>query len=515
MISFWCSVRESIHSRSPWLAVIMIAASLSLTACEESSSSSDVPAEESLSTKTEFETEDLEHLLTRAEFGVTSASLSELEAMGVEAYVDEMIAQTATASPSLTATAALDEISDPDFPSTNELVQYWSNLLVYSENPFLENLAFFWHDHFAVAQDVLGGNAKYWMLDHIEMLRTHANGNLRDFLLAVSTDWAMLEWLDGVESKLGAPNENFAREFWELFTLGVDNGYTQEDIVEASRVFTGYRVRNNPDTGQDYVEYDPNRHDEFSKVIFGLPFTGRSGENSNLEYLDMVNFTLDNRPVAEFICEKLFKHFCHDEPSEAVINELADVMVNNDYEIKPVLKKILLSEAFYSEKSKEGFIKSPIEFAVGFIRTTGLVIPMGTMRNRLNDLTQTPSLPPGVEGWPTGELWLGTQGMVERANLLRECVNQRNFQTNADVDLEAILPEDRSDTSVVDHLAELLRVDLSSEERDLMIEYLNHDMNNARVVIEDPFDGTNANQIDKKVRGLLYILAQHPSYQVR
>jgi uncharacterized protein (DUF1800 family) len=386
--------------------------------------------------------------------------------------------------------------------------------MVDTDRPFQEVLAMFWHDHFATSSEVLSSDRRHWMVDHVNLWRKDGAGNLRDLLVRMTRDRAMLRWLDGISNRRQAPNENFAREFWELFTLGVDNGYDQADILEAARAFTGYRERYDEDTKLRTIEFDPDRRDTGDKTFFGRTIPG---QNDHDDFEAVVDITLEERPVAEFICGKLFAYFCYEDPPTELVDELAAELRAKNWELRPVLRKLLTSEAFFSSASRKGRVKSPVDFSLGFIRSTGLVIRISSLDGSLSEQGQRPTQPPTVDGWPEGAFWLSAQAMVERANLTQTCISDRTRQEEAGIDLAKILPPEKERTAegVVDALAGVLRVDLDPEDRAEMIDYLNTRRNTDGTYAVQPFDGADSRHIDERVRGLLYILAQHPTYQVR
>jgi uncharacterized protein (DUF1800 family) len=472
--------------------------------------------------KTDWTEDDIRHLVRRTTFGPTPEIYEFIAKKGVPAYLDSILGKDGENKPpkvrrSYERRARKAEVDDKKFPEQRELARWWLHIMVESKSQFPEVMALFWHNHFATSQEVLGPESREWMFDHVNLMRHHGLGNLRELLYEVSIDWVMLEWLNGLQSRVGAPNENFAREFWELFTLGADNGYTQEDIEEAARCFTGFRKRTHPKKGYSWVEFDETRHDSGDKTIFGLTVAGRSGREAYEEYRDVVDLTLENRQVAEFMVRKLFEFFCFTSPEQATVDELAALLRDSDYEISPLVRRILLMEEFYSPEATAGFVKNPVEFAVGFVRSTKLEMPTDVLESRLEDSGQRVTMPPGVNGWPSGLLWLSSQAMVERANCVRESIYRRDYQLEEKIDIEDVLPEEdqRSAGQMVAHLADLLNVSLSSEETQVLVDYLDSDMNNLDQVISDPFDGTDPIQIDKKVRGLLYILGQHPTFHLR
>lgn len=491
-------------------------------------------AADSLAQQTTFTAADAQHLIGRVVWGAAPGTAQSAAQMGITAYVDSLLNTTTDPSIELaSANANLGgpipaSIDTPFFPNFNQVAEYWLDIMQRTNNPLQETMAFFWHDLFATSQENLVAENRYWMVWHINMLRAHALGNVKDHVKALGKDWVMLDWLDGIRSTKNAPNENYARELWELFSLGADNGYTQEDIIEAAKVFTGYRLRvfTNTSGGPNhyYIEWDPNRHHVGNKTFFGQTITGKTGVAGMQEYDEVVDVTFANRPVAEFYVKRLWEYFCYANPDQAIIDQLAAQLRASNYEIKPVLRTILLSRAFYSDKSKGstvevngGIIKMPVEFALGFVRTSGLKVPPATLRAALNTGGQLPSFPPNVNGWPSGPLWASADGLISRANLVRDVIVQRTYHSQQGITLDPILPPtgQRTDTAVVDQLAASFGINMTISERQRYIDYLNSDRNSSGVTIADPFNGDNATQVDKKIRGLLYMMAQHPSFHIR
>ena len=467
----------------------------------------------SLAPHTNHTNQDITHFLQRTHFGALPVDRDAVTAAGFDAYVDAMM--TFPVGTPVEA-QAMTEIADPAFPERNELEAWWLSIMTNTTTPFQEVLAMFWHDHFALGHEVLDGEERYWMITHTNLLRRSGTGNFRQFLIDMSLDWAMLDWLDGFRSRVGNINENWAREFWELFTLGEGNGYTQADIEEAARAFTGYRERNDAMTGQDYVEYDETRHDTGDKNIFGMTLTGRSGPDSWMEYVDMVDLTLNNRPVAEYIVTKIWDYFVYLDPPQEVVSQLAQIFRDNNYEIAPVLQVIFKSEAFFSDRAKAGLIKSPVDYLVGFIRASNLQQPLDRLDDHLEDAGQLPMVPPNVAGWEQGTLWLSSQNMIERANGIQRSIEERGFQGGLGIDPADLLPQPPvTAEKTVARLKYLLNVRTTPAEDAIYVTYLNNDMDGGGVVSPDPFDPADPVHIDERVRGLLYILSQHPSAHVK
>ncbi len=516
-------VLKGLHMKQAQLRIVLAMGLALLPACFlKGDDGSSTPAEASLGAKGSFNDDDIRHLLTRTHFGVRLSEFDEVKSLGVRRYVDSMLAFDPLGSTvaEQNAELLLRNNSDPSglegkFPGANQIARWWISLMINSENPFQEVLAMFWHDHFATSSIVLDGSSRYWMVNHINIFREKGAGNLRELLIDVSRDPAMSVWLDNIVNTRNAPNENYAREFWELFTLGVDNGYTQIDIQLSSRAFTGYRSRFDNATGLSVLEFDPNRHDPLAKVILGVPILG---QNVTDDMEAVVDITLGNRPVAEFLSRKLIEYFLYLDPSDAFVKSLASVLVKNNYELRPTLATLFKSNAFYSARSKEGLIKSPIDAAVGFFRTTGLRVDMTSdnIVTRFSAMGQLPSQPPNVNGWVQGPLLLFAQGMLEQANFYNFVITQRTFQQNNGINIANLLPAgDQSAGSVVDHMDFLFRLNLSASERSQLIDYLNSRTQSNGIILSDPFVATNTTHLDERFRGLLYIIAQHPNYLIK
>ncbi|MFK7739932.1 MAG: DUF1800 family protein [Planctomycetota bacterium] len=484
-----------------------------LTAGCELGTEDDAAPEDSLAARAEFSSDDVDHLLARVEFGVDPVERSRAREMGLAAYVGEMLsfdASIGTAAES-EAAAYLQNSSDPvglegKFPSRNDITEWWLYLMLHSERPFQERLAMFWHDHFAISYSVLRTEERYMAVDYIEKLRRQGLGNFKDLVLTMARDPAMLEWLDGASNVKVEPNENFAREFFELFTVGADRGYSETDIQEAARAFTGYRNRLDATTNLRLLEFDSERKDVGAKVLFEDVILFSNGADVD-DYELVVNATFDTLDAAGWLAEKLLLEFVTTTPSQELIDGLRGVILAEDYEMRPILRRLFLSEAFYVRTGE--LVRMPVDYGVGTVRATGLMVAPDDLRSELSLLGQVPGDPPSVFGWPQGEEWLSAAGMVERANLVRRLIGERSFQSSNGFEIN--MPSGTPDAAaVVDHFAGLLRIRLSSAERETFIDYLNTNVRNNDDLEEDLFDATDANHISARVRGLIYMLASHP-----
>jgi uncharacterized protein (DUF1800 family) len=462
---------------------------------------------------------------------VRAKDLDRLRQVGLGAFVSEMLAfpvdtpAEQSAFNELVNRNAQGVVTDPanlvgGFPTPTMSARWWERLMMETDAPFQETLAFFWHDHFGVSASVLSTSNYYYVVDHVNLLRRRGNGNLRTLLLDVSRDPAMLVFLNGVENTRRAPNENFAREFWEIYTLGADNGYAQADITTAARAWTGYRERQDPAVApavRNIVAFDTNRQDRTAITVFGQTIPAKAAGDASDNYAAVVDITLANRPVAEFVSRKLFEYFVYLDPPQTLVDDMAAYLRSQDYEIAPFVDRLLRCEAFWSAEARSGLVKSPLEFTVGFLRSTGLLVTPANLDASLNSLTQRPCLPPTVAGWPSGDLWVFSAGMLDRINFVDLCIEDRVRQASVGINVANILPPvpQRTADAVVDTLSALLRIELTAAERTRMVDYLNTTAGAGGTAVASPFDGSSQAQLDERVRGLLYVLAQHPTYQSR
>jgi uncharacterized protein (DUF1800 family) len=466
-----------------------------------------IPKARSLDPEVRFmNDEDIRHFLRRAEFGVRqtgggTTNFDRVRTFGRTAYVEQILTLSQNGPAEAIASGLLPATS----PTSAQVAAWWSSLMMNTDNPFQERLAFFWADRFAVSTDSLAPTESHLMKPYINLYRYQGNGNLRELLRQMSRSGAMLKFLDGAISTVDKPNENFAREFWELFTLGVDNGYTQADIVEASRAWTGWKLAKNATTNLIEPVFDPALHDSTQKTVLGQVIPGQS---VNDDFDAVIDITLQNRQVAEFISKCLFEHFCYENPPQVLVDEMAAMLRQSNWELKPLLRAILNSEAMFSDKSRSCLVKGPVDYSIGFIHATGLAIPATTLAQQLAAMGQAPGQVPSVNGFPQGVLWFHAQNMSDRAAMLASCVDAVTAQRAAGIEVATILPPvaNRSPGEVVDRVASLLGVVVSSEEKQRCVDYLND---------PTPFDGSNQAMLDDRARGLLFILAQHPQNEIR
>lgn len=292
-----------------------------------------------------------------------------------------------------------------------ELRLWWPEVMIDQQTSVIESMVLFWHDHFATgAEKVVLPQSMYRQND---LFRDHALGNVRELTRAVAYDPAMLLWLDGQYNQVGNVNENFARELLELFTLGVDQ-YSQEDVVSAARAFTGYYT---PD-GITSVFYPP-WHDHGFKMFLG--------QGGNFDGDDIIDIIFEQEETARFFCRKLYQWFVDEYPDEALVEELAQTLRNNDYAVAPVLRQIFLSEHFFDSEYRGAIIKDGVDHYAGEIRALGMA-PMVDLsdpadnqaifvRFSMNVSGQVLFEPPNVAGWPGYRTWVNSYTLPWRKTL--------------------------------------------------------------------------------------------------
>lgn len=278
--------------------------------------------------------------------------------------------------------------------------RWWLERMVNGQYPLQEKLTLFWHGHFTTsARDE---RSSWLMWRQNELLRTYAAGNFFEFVRQISRDPAMLDYLNNQQNRKGRPNENYARELMELFTLGIGH-YTEQDIKEAARAFTGWGH-----DGEQFV-FRSWEHDFDEKVFMGRrgPFDGD----------DIIRLIFQHPQAPRFITRKLWAHLAYEDPEEPLAESLAELFKRSNADLRPVLRTILTSRAFYSDRAIGTQIKSPVQLVVGTVRMLGIDLPPARMlNNMLERMGQVPFFPPNVKGWPGGRYWINTSTLFVRYN---------------------------------------------------------------------------------------------------
>jgi uncharacterized protein (DUF1800 family) len=288
---------------------------------------------------------------------------------------------------------------------TNRVAYWWAHRMLTSNAPLQEKMALFWHGHFAINESKVRDYRK--LHNELKLFHDMGTGNFRDLMVAVAQDPAMLSFLDAGVNVKGAPNENFAREIMELFTMGVGH-YSEMDIREAARAFTGWNYVD--------VNFVVNRdqHDDSEKQ-----FLGRTGTFDGVQIIDII---MEQPVTADYIAGKLYRFFVREELSPALQSELGKILRDANYELAPFLETVFLSKDFYSEASLGTQIKSPIQLAVSTYRKLELTTVPGIpdFNRATGALGQSLFRPPTVAGWAGGRSWITPGLLLERGNFARD-----------------------------------------------------------------------------------------------
>lgn len=299
----------------------------------------------------------------------------------------------------------------------------WMDKMIYTDAVLQEKMTLFWHNHFACrARDA----AFAQQLNNIQ--RKNALGNFRTMLFQVAESPAMLQFLNNQQNQKNHPNENFAREVMELFTIGRGN-YTETDVKESARAFTGYGFNK----GGEFV-VRKLLHDDGQKT-----FLGKTG---NFTGEDILNMLCDKKETAQFICNKLYRYLVNEVPDAEHVNAMADVFYDAGYEIKPLLEYIFTSDWFYSDKNTGNLVKSPVEFLVGLSRQFYMTYDRPDVLLQFQKvLGQVLFYPPNVAGWPGGRNWIDSSSLMYRLKIPSTLLNGGliDFTGKVDPDDEAYI----------------------------------------------------------------------------
>ncbi len=349
------------------------------------------------------------HLLHRAGFGAGDNEVERALADGVEASVERLLTpQRETGA--FERTADLLHRSALGAGNIGTLKSWWFYRLAESANPLVERMALLWHNHFATSfAKVRSVKA---MADQNALFRQHALGSFAELSHAMSRDVAMLEWLDGNANRRRHPNENFARELMELFTLGVGN-YSEADIQEAARAFTGWHVRR----GEFW--FHKAQHDPGAKTVFG--HAGVQGGD------EVVDLCLERNACPRFIATKLLREFLCPAPPERVVDALAAELRAGGLEIAPALRALFLSAEFYAPQHRASIIKSPAALVAGTARDLQMRTKPAECAALMARLGQDLFHPPTVKGWEGDRLWIHSASLIARANFAAEVAGGNRY----------------------------------------------------------------------------------------
>jgi uncharacterized protein (DUF1800 family) len=444
------------------------------------------------------------HLLRRAGFGATPDELSMYRSLGFNGAVDRLINYQQASDDDMEN--RLKVLNIDLSPPLNQQ-RWWLLRMSWTQRPLLEKMTLFWHGVLTSSFHKVGGRRAYMrMIIQNQFLRNHAFDTFDNILLGITSDPAMLFYLDLTKSRRDAPNENYARELMELFTLGLGH-YTQQDVYEGAAALTGWHVRGLTSY------YNPLDHNDLVKTYLG--------HTGNLDYKDVINILTNHPATPWFLARKLFTFFAYENPSDDDLKPLVDSYVQSEHNMGEVMLTLLLSPQFASTKAYLSRIKSPVEFTVGAYRAMningdGIGLPAITTL-----MGQTLFDPPNVAGWPGDKisaLWLNSGTWMTRLNYIDLLLARGTIARTGSaplVDLQGIVNTHQLNTpeQFVDHFSSfLLDGELASDRRTQLIDYFTAQGSSTRGAPITLGNGTSYPL--GRVRGTLYLMMSSPEYQL-
>jgi len=374
------------------------------------------------------------HLLNRAGFGGTPAEIEAVRKRGLAAAVRDLVdvkSEAANVPPPpwahprniqaqrMEIKAAKDRgenfqdkarrVRMMEGDEIVDLRRWWLDRMLNGPAPLLEKMTLFWHSHFATSIQKV--QDAYWMWLQNDTLRRNAFGNFGALVKKISRDPAMMIYLDLQQSRKEHPNENWARELMELFTVGIGN-YTEQDIRESARAFTSYRI----DMTTQQFRFAPFQQDRTPKT-----FMGKTG---NLNGDDIIDILVIKPACAQFIGRKLWRFFVEDDPSAEIMDAIAQRIHAHNFEIRPMLREIFSAAEFYSERVMGSQIKSPIQYIVQTSKLLNAPAPAPiAAQNAMRQMGQILFAPPNVKGWDGGKEWISTSTLLFRYNFAGYLIN--------------------------------------------------------------------------------------------
>jgi uncharacterized protein (DUF1800 family) len=413
------------------------------------------------------------HLLWRTGFGAGTDEIAAATNAGLDKTLDRLL----TPQPETPEFAKADTLlrqAALDSGAILDLKGWWLHRMVASANPLVEKLTLLWHNHFATS------NAKVdsvpLMAAQNDLLRRESLGSFRRVLHGIAKDVAMLVWLDSNSNRKRHPNENFAREVMELFSLGVGN-YSERDIQESARAFTGWHVRN----GEFW--FNTIQHDTAEKEVFG--------QRGNFDGGEIVDLCLEQAACPRFLAFKLLRQFVEPSPPKEHIDALAARVRHHNFEWRPILRELFASRLFFGPAARQSIIKSPIELLLGAIRQLQGKPNLQSVARLSAELGQDLFEPPTVKGWDGGRLWISSTTLIQRANFATALLKSNQLGS---VSLAGM----RTENDVTDLIELLLARDIAPESISEL----------------QQFSKSQTGDTETRFRSLAQFMMQMPEYQL-
>lgn len=448
---------------------------------------------------------DIAHLIRRTESTATEARITELSALpNIGAAVDSILATNSAGGASYPRPILFDfNYNSPSWESVGDLRRWWIDEMAFGSQPLREKMSLFWHGHFT---SNVGSTA--WIghvIDQMQLYRQSAFGDFRQLSKDMSVQPFMLFYLNNDRNTKYQINENFARELLELFTIGLETyglipgqqfPYTQEDIVSCAKAWTGENTKYNQ-TVRDTYEFKSNNH-----VTGNFTFLGETKNFRGFDIIDRVTTADPYRTItARHIAKKIWSYFAYPNPDVALISNLvSSTNFQNNWDIKVLLRAILVHPDFYTDKAKLGIISTPAEFVARVLRQAGERTNTELNRKALYgmvDMAQELFEPPNVSGWKQNGYWLSTSQIGARGNFAKLAYDLPSSSAKfRDLDTLAV------DTTITTAARRLGLVTLQTETRANLASWLTEQR--AR-------SGANA---DLRSAGLMHLLIMSPDFQL-
>ncbi|MBL7742920.1 MAG: DUF1800 domain-containing protein [Chitinophagaceae bacterium] len=501
------------------------------------------------------------HLLKRTMFGAKKADVDYFLTLNPDVAVDELLNNTTTPSPPVRDYGLLEDdfgmlhddlgvaqgqtwVNDPNTASdpgirgsinarrVQSLKKWWSGLIINQGRSIQEKMVLFWHHHFSIQESEVE-NAQF-LYKHHNLLRTNALGNFKTLVREVTIDPAMLLHLNGYLNSKQAPDENYAREMQELFTVGIgpDSLYTEDDVIAAARVLTGWRINSDP-LGSFF---QASAHDTGAKTFsaFYNSTTIPGSTNGDQELDALMNMIFNTDEAARFICRKLYKWFVYyqiDTATETdVIIPMAQVLKSNNYDIKPALTLLFKSEHFFDTINQACYIKSPFDIIVGTLREFNTPFPAYTnyttgyplfysLYQRAAEMQQELFQPPDVSGWPSYyqepmhyELWVNSNSLPRRADFTDALVDDSVIDVRAFANYSSN-PADPNQL-IADVTALLLRYPLSVNSKNYVKSRFLLNNTTDDTIWTNAWNSNNNTVINNSLRNMFKFLMNLPEFHL-
>jgi uncharacterized protein (DUF1800 family) len=436
------------------------------------------------------------HLYRRATFGATTAELEAGVKNGPEKTIEALLHGGSDQDRFESDTVALaDSITRAN--NGQQASAWWLYRMAYTPHPLREKLTLFWHNHFATSNKKVQ-NAGF-MLRQYELMRRHALDSFRTMLQEMSKDPAMMVWLDTRGSKKGNPNENYARELMELFSLGIGH-YTEKDIREAARAFTGWDIQGSE------PQFNAGQHDAGEKAVLG--------KKGKFQGSDIVTICLEQEAAPLFLVGKLYRFFISEtiEPTPELLTPLAAQLRKSDYDVGGVVKTMLRSNLFFAPHFYRTRVKSPVDFALGIVHALEGRIGTTALADALDGLGQHVFFPPSVKGWDGGQAWLNGHTLLARQNLALALTSTADLRFGRRTDPATLARKHnlKSDAETVDFFLRLfLQGDVPDESRQKLLDYAARSRKNSV-----PAYWTDEDAADQRVRSVCHLVLALPEFQL-